>query len=100
MELENIGKGPVHLSVHLSVHPHTFLHDGWMDFLHIGYHDQVPCVVEVWKITFGSVPNWSNYGYLFINVECLLRYLRVECDEFVHICGTVIKYHASLMLVK
>ena len=42
-ESGNIGKDPVHQSVHLSVsqsihlsgRPCTFLHDGWMDFLHI-----------------------------------------------------------------
>ena len=28
-------------SISPSVRPRTFLHHGWMDFLHIGHHDQV-----------------------------------------------------------
>ena len=61
----NIGKGPVSPSVH----PHAFLHNDWMDFLHIGYHDQVSWGADACKIVFGSVPNLYNYGYFFINFE-------------------------------
>ena len=40
----------------LSVHHRAFLHDGWMDFLHTGYHDRVPCVADACKISFGIMP--------------------------------------------
>ena len=53
-------------SVQLSVRPLAFLYDGWMDFLRIGYHDQVQWVIDVCKIEFGYLPNWSNYGHFFI----------------------------------
>ena len=56
-----------------------------MDFLHIGYHDQVSRDADSYKIEFGSVPHLSNYGNFFINVECLLCYLRDECGDFVDI---------------
>ena len=52
-------------------HSLTFLHDGWMDFLHIGYHDQVPWAAFASKIEFGSVLNLTNYSHFFINFECL-----------------------------
>ena len=58
-------------SISLLSHPHTFLHDGAMDFLHIRYHDQVPWAADAYKIEFG-VPNLSHYGNFFIHVECLL----------------------------
>ena len=40
------------MSVSLSVHPRTFLYDGWLDFLHLGYNDQEPwftdtCILEL-----------------------------------------------------
>ena len=37
------------------------------------------------KIKFDSVPNLSNYGNFFINVQCLLWYLGDEGSDFVHI---------------
>ena len=49
----------------LSVRPSAFLHDGWTDFLHIGYHDQVPWATDACKTEFGSVPHLSNYGNFF-----------------------------------
>ena len=58
-------------SVQLSVHPRAFLHDGWTDLLHIGYHDQVPWGTDTCKIEFDSVPNLTNYGNFFVNFECL-----------------------------
>ena len=67
MELGNIGKSPVcPSSVHdlsisqLTVNPGAFLTGGWMDFLHIGYLNQVPYAADTSKIPFGSVPNLSN----------------------------------------
>ena len=42
---ESIGTGPVHQSVHLCI----FLHDGWMDFLHIWY-DRVPWAADAHRI--------------------------------------------------
>ena len=44
-------------AVCLSVHHCTFLHDGWIDFLHTGYHDQIPWATNTQNIKFGSVPN-------------------------------------------
>ena len=97
--MRNIGKDPVHLSshpaVHLPVHPHAFLHDGWMDFFHIGYHDQVPWAVDARKIEFGSVRNLTNYGHFFINFEfCDIP----EKNVILFISGTVIRYIVLLML--
>ena len=54
--------------IKLSVCPRAFLHDGWLDFLHIGYHRQISQAAHAFKIEFGS--NWSHYGYIFINFEC------------------------------
>ena len=59
-------------SVSLSVRPRTFLHDGWVDFLHITYHDQVPWAGNAGEREFGSVANLTNYGNVFLNFECLL----------------------------
>ena len=72
-------------SVRLSVHLHAFLHDGWIDFLHIKYHDQVSWATDACETEFGSVPNLSNYGYFFINLDFWLWYLCKECGV-VHIC--------------
>ena len=44
----------------LSVRLRAFHHDGWIDFLHIGYHDQVPWATYVCKIEFGYVPSLSD----------------------------------------
>ena len=71
MESKNTGKG----SVSPDVHPHTLLHDGWMGFLHIGYHDQVPWVADAFKIEIGIVSNFSNYGHYMhfvMNLVCFL----------------------------
>ena len=73
--------------VHQSVHPCIFLHDLWMDFLHIWYHDQVPWATDAYKIKYGSVPNLSNLGIFppkFCHNVYLLWYLR-KCVDFVHI---------------
>ena len=64
MESGNTGKG--------SVCPQAFLQNDWMDFLHIVYHDQVPCGADACKIELGCVPHLSNYGHIFINFEHLL----------------------------
>ena len=69
----------------MSVLVHSFLHDGWLDFLHIGCLDQLPLATDVCKIEFGSVPNMSNYSKFFKYFECLLWYLGEECCYFVHI---------------
>ena len=65
----NIGKSPVRLAVCpsscLSSCPLAFLHDGWMDYLHIEYHDQVSRAADARKIEFGSVPHLTNYGHFF-----------------------------------
>ena len=53
------------LSISLSACPCAFQHDGWMDFLHIGYHDQVAWAADACKIEFDSVPNLSRYGQFF-----------------------------------
>ena len=37
-----------------------YLREEWIDLIHIWYSNQVPCV------TFGSIPNLSNYGNMFI----------------------------------
>ena len=93
----NIEMGLVHqsISLHLSIYLHAFLHDGWMDFLHSWYHDQVPSVTDArrCKIEFGSIPNLSNSG-IFIHkfwVYCDISEKNVSfCSYFVswyHIYG-------------
>ena len=70
-----------------------------MDFLHIGYCDQVQSATDAHKIEFGSVPNLCNYG----NFSYILS---VSCDisektvVILFIFGTVIRYHALHMLGK
>ena len=62
VESGNIGKGSIHPSVCLFVHPYTFLHDGWMDYFHIGYNDQVPRVTDARKIdVFHLEKNLQNH---------------------------------------
>ena len=60
-----IGKDQVHQSVQLDVRPCAFLHDGWMDFFHIGYINQVPLAIDTSKIEFRSVKRLCNYGNFF-----------------------------------
>ena len=102
MESRNIGSLSMFLLVHPSViqslFPHTFLHEGWIDFLHIGYHDQESWAADVCKIEFRSVLNLNKYGYFFRNLECLLLYFRYVVIFFIF--GTVIRYHALFVLIK
>ena len=63
--------------VSLSVNPPTFLHDGWLDFFHIGFYHQVIQATDASKTEFGSVPNLSNFGH-FIDTLCYI--LSVCCD--------------------
>ena len=96
VELGNIGKSPVYPSVcqavHLSVHSHTFLHNGWMDW----YHDQVPWVTDACKIEFSSVPNLSNCGHFLINVECFVVISERRMWWILFMLGTVISHHSAL----
>ena len=46
------------------------------------YSYSAPWAAHACKIQFGSVQSLSNYGYFFINFECL-SYLRDECGDFV-----------------
>ena len=48
-------------NIRKSVRPCAFLHNGWLDFLHIEYNDQVSWAAHACKIEFGSVPNLSKY---------------------------------------
>ena len=79
-------------SICLDVHPRAYLHDGWVELLHIGYQEQVLWANDAPKIEFCSVPNLNNYGHFFINLEC--------CDipeknmVILFIFGTVTRYHA------
>ena len=45
----------------------AFLHDSWMDFLHIRYHDQVPSAADACVIEIDTVPNLSYYGNFIHN---------------------------------
>ena len=49
-------------------------------FVHIWYSYQVWCTAHACKIAFGSLPNLSNYGQLY-----LLWYLKEEWVDFIHI---------------
>ena len=80
-----------------SVLPHAFLHDDWMDFRHIGYHDQVEWAADVSKIEFGSVPNWSNFGF---KKNTFTVFIVISQRRSFFIFGTVITHDALLMLVK
>ena len=74
-------KGPglsVCLSVYQSVHLSILAHDGLMDFLHIGYHDQVPWDTDACKIVF--------YLYTYCSIKSLYT--------------TVTMYHKSLMHIR
>ena len=60
-----------------------------MNFLHIGYHDQVVWAADVCKIKVGYVPNLSNYGNFFINLECF-DISKNWSILFIYVFGTVI----------
>ena len=94
----NIGMGQIHLSLHIC-------HDGWLDFHHIWYHDQVPCAANAHKTEFSSVSNLSNYGNFFIHFfsvccdisEKNVEILFVQCIWWFcsyNVFGKVIRYHA------
>ena len=43
------------------------LRQEWVDFIHIWYCNQLPCVADACQIAFGSKPNLSNlWKYLFL----------------------------------
>ena len=89
----------IHHSICLFVgNLYAFLYNGWMDFLHIGYDDQVPWGADACKMECDSVPHMSNCGYFVINFECWLWYLGEECNDL-SIFGTVIRDNAVCMLL-
>ena len=63
-----------------------------MDFIHIGYHDQVPWAAHACKILFGSVPNLSNYGH---EMNRLLVFIIGTVSSY-HVVPTHVKYHLAL----
>ena len=64
-----------------------------MEFLYIWYHDHVPWAVDAHRTEFGSVPNMSNYSFLYIFLFC--------CDiaeknvVILFIFGTVIRHYIA-----
>ena len=44
----------------------------WVDFVHIWYSNQVPCVADICKIVFGSMPNLSNYCNIFLKFDAFV----------------------------
>ena len=70
----------------LSVVSQWHLSEECGDFVHIWYMYQVPYIAHACKLTFGSVPNFSNYGHFFkYYLGFLMCYLREECVDFIHI---------------
>ena len=67
----------------------------WWYFFHIWNSYQVRCIAHVCKITFGSMPNLSNYGHFFIHLGYILWLI-------LFIFGTIIRYmyHVLLVMVK
>ena len=71
----------------------------WVDFIHIWYSNQVPHdVADACKI-FSFIPNWSNYGNIFLKL-----YVCCNSSEknglILVIFGTIIKHNRDLMHVK
>ena len=62
-----------------------FLLDGWLDFLHIWYHDRVPCAADAHKIEFVFIPHLSNYGHFVIKLVSFVISQRRIYVNFVHI---------------
>ena len=69
-----------------------------MDFVHIGYHNQVLWAADSRKAEFGSVQNFSNYCNCFNKVRVFV--VISQSGMIFFIFGTVIGYDAVLMLVK
>ena len=40
----------------------SYLREECVDFIHICYSNQIPCVADACLIAFGSMPNVSNYS--------------------------------------
>ena len=67
------------ISISPSICPRVCLHDTWLDFLHVWYHDQVQWAVDACKIELGCMTNFSNCVHFFIHFECLLWYTWRVC---------------------
>ena len=61
------------------------MREEWVEFIHIWYSNQVPCVADACKISFGSMRSLSNYGTIVSNFMCLLQYRGNEWVDFGHI---------------
>ena len=88
-------RGPV-CAVRLCV----FLHDSWMDFLDIGYHDQVVYAADVFKTEVGSVTDLSNYDKFFQYIQSICCDISETSVMIIFIFGTLIRYNPLLMLLK
>ena len=55
------------------------------DFIHIWYSNQIPCVADACKIPFGSMPNLSNYGNIFLKCYMFVAIPQIRMVDFVHI---------------
>ena len=51
----------------------SVLYDGYMDFCYIWYHEQVPWVVDVFKLEFGAVAN-LHYPMLSDSPEAQIQF--------------------------
>ena len=74
-----------------------------VDFVHIWYFNQVPCVADAFKISFGSMP---NLNFMFVLISHIILKFYVCCDisetiwSILFIFGTIINHKRNLIHVK
>ena len=95
---------PIHTII-LSIHPGAFLHNHWMDFLHIQYHDQGSRVADTCNIEFCSVPFeylWTGgfYSYRVMIIHWRLDAHKIYYRVLMALCsyfrGMFVIYHNFL----
>ena len=74
--------------------PHSIAH-----FIHIWYSNQVPYVANPCKISFGCMPNLSNYTNIFLKFYVYCAILEKN-GLILFIFNTVINHNEYLMRVK
>ena len=77
-----------------------YLLNGRIDFDHIWYSNQVPCVADICKISFGYTPNLSNYCSIFLTFYAFCCDISENNGLILFIFGTVIHHTRDLTHVK
>ena len=76
-----------------------YLREEWVYFIHIWSSNQVPCVADACKISFGPMPNLSNYVNIFLKFYICCN-ISEKNGLILFIFDTVISHNRELMHVK